>query len=225
MLSLLLLSACFETKQDPINPLEPAESLDTQFGPTCSQITSELQWEEESPEGLSMATFMENIPDAFTTDVILGEDEESTICLSASLSVDQDSLSYVESEIQEAEGEIGNMMELICFNHLKVDATLSLSTEDGSLAENLQVELLIESIEEESGPIAAIQAEIDALEGSISSLVSDEEIEGMFLNGFINEHEFSGFINATTVVEDDEFVTATYHQLAEWNGAFQESCE
>ena len=221
MLSLLFFTACLEKPQDPNEPIDPP----VDGGSSCSELISDMEWEEEPPEGLSMASFMENIPESFTTSVILGE-EESPACLITSLIVDQDSLQYVESEIVEAEGDISNMMEPICFNHLKADATLVLSTEDGSLAEELSIELRIEFIEEEeSAPFAKLQAEIDVLEGSISSLLPDEEIEGMYMNGSINEEGFSGSINATTVVEDGEFVTATLHQLAKWNGDLQESCE
>ena len=173
-----------------------------------------------------MASFMENIPESFTTSVVLGEDEESPACLSTSVIILQDTLTYVESEIVEAEGEISNMMEPICFNYLKANATLELSTEDGSLAEEIPIELRIEFIEEEeSAPFAKIQAEIDVLEGSIASLLPDEEVEGIHMYGSINEEGFSGSINATTVVEDGEIVMATSHQLAKWNGALQESCE
>ena len=222
MLSLLFFTACLEKPQDPIEPVIPPVNESS----TCSEIISEMEWEEEPPEGLSMASFMENIPESFASSVILGEDEESPACLSASLIIEQDSLRYVESEIVEAEGEISNMMEVLCYNHLKADATLVLSTEDGSLAEELPIELRIEFIEEEeSAPFAKIQAEIDVLEGSISSLLPDEEIEGMYIHGSINEEGFSGDISATTVVEDGDFVMATYHRLAEWNGALQDSCE
>lgn len=224
MLSLLFFTACLEKPQEPINPTEPANPVDG--GSSCSELISEMEWEEEPPEGLSMASFMENIPESFATSVILGEDEESPVCLNASLIIDQDSLAYVESEIVFAEGEISNMMEIVCFNHLKADATLVLSTEDGALAEDLSVELRIEFIEEEdSAPFAKIQAEIDVLEGTISSLLPDEEIEGMYISGSINEEGFSGSISATTIVEEDDFVMATYHELAQWNGAIQESCE
>ena len=225
MLSLLFFTACLEKPQDPINPIEPVDPTVVDGG-SCSELISDMEWEEEPPEGLSMASFMENIPESFTTSVVLGENEEEPACLNVSFTVDQDSLQYVESEIIEAEGDISNMMEPICFNHLKADATLVLSTEDGSLAEELSIELRIEFIEEEeSAPFAKLQAEIDVLEGSISSLLPDEEIEGMYMNGSINEEGFSGSINATTVVEDGEFVTATLHQLAKWNGDLQESCE
>ena len=222
MLSLLFFTACLEKPQDPNEPINPPVG---DGGSSCSEIISEMEWEEEPPEGLSMASFMENIPESFSTSVILGEDEESPACLSASLIVDQDSLRYVESEIQEAEGEISNMMEPMCFNHLIVDAALALSTEDGSLAEELQIELIIEFNEEESAPFAKIHAEIDVLEGSISSLLPEEEIEGMYMNGSINEEGFSGSISATTIMEDGEIVMATLHQLAAWNGDIQESCE
>ena len=223
MLSLLFFTACLEKPQEPINPIEP---VDPPGGASCSETISEMEWEEEPPEGLSMARFMENIPESFTTSVILGEDEESPACLNASLIVDQDSLAYVESEVVEAEGEISNMMEPLCYNHLKADATLVLSTEDGSLAEELAIELRIEFNElDESAPFATLQAEIDVLEGSISSLLPDEEIEGMYMSGSINEEGFSGSINATTIVEEGDFVTATYHELAQWNGAIEESCE
>ena len=226
MLSLLFFTACLEKSQEPTPPIEPVDPPVVDGGASCSELISEMEWEEEPPEGLSMARFMENIPESFATSVILGEDEESPACLSASLIVDQDSLAYVESEVVESEGEISNMMELLCYNHLKADATLVLSTEDGLLAEELAIELRIEFIEgEESAPLARIQAEIDVLEGSISSLLPDEEIEGMYMSGSINEEGFSGSISATTIVEEDDFVMATYHELAQWNGAIEESCE
>lgn len=221
MLSLLFFTACLEKPQEITNPIDTPVVVG---GSTCSEIISEIEWEEEPPEGLSMSSFMENIPDSFTTSVIIGE--EALDCLSASLIVEQDSLRYVESEIQEAEGESSNMMEPICFNYLIVDATLGLSTEDGALAEEIQIELRIEFIEEEeSAPFAKLQAEIDVLDGSISSLLPDEEIEGIYIHGSINEEGFSGDISATTVVEDGELVMATYHKLANWNGEIQESCE
>ena len=223
MLSLLFFTACLDKSQEPITPIEP---VDPPGGASCSETISEMEWEEEPPEGLSMARFMENIPESFTTSVILGEDEESPACLNASLIVDQDSLAYVESEVVEAEGEISNMMQPLCYNHLKADATLVLSTEDGSLAEELAIEIRIEFNElEESAPFATLQAEIDVIEGSISSLLPDEEIEGMYMSGSINEEGFSGSISATTIVEEGEVVMATIHQLAQWNGALQESCE
>ena len=226
MLSLLFFTACLEKPQEPTEPIEPVDPPVVDGGASCSELVSEMEWEEEPPEGLSMARFMENIPESFATSVILGEEQESPACLSASLIIDQDSLTYVESEVVEAEGEISNMMEPLCYNHLKADATLVLSTEDGSLAEELAIELRIEFIEgEESAPFAKIQAEIDVLEGSISSLLPDEEIEGMYMSGSINEEGFSGSISATTIVEEGDFVTATYHELAQWNGAIEESCE
>ena len=222
MLSLLFFTACLEKPQDPVEPITPPVHEDS----SCAETISEMEWEEEPPEGLSMASFMENIPESFAASAVLGEDEESSSCLSASLLVDQTSVRYVESEIQEAEGEISNMMEILCFNHLEVDATLLLSTEDGSLAEELQVELRIDFIEgDSSAPIAQLYSEIDVLEGSISNLIPDENLEGMFIDGSINEEGFSGSISATTVVEDGDIVTATYHQLAQWNGALQSSCE
>ena len=101
-----------------------------------------------------------------------------------------------------------------------------LSTEDGSLAEEFDIELRIEFNElEESAPLAKFQAEIDVIEGSISNLLPDDEIEGMYMSGSINEEGFSGSINATTIEEDDEVVKAIYHELAQWNGAIQESCD
>jgi len=226
MFSLLFFTACLEKPQEPINPIEPVDPSGVDGGASCSELISEMEWEEEPPEGLSMASFMENIPESFATSVILGEDEESPACLSVSLIIDQDSLQYVESEIVESEDELSNMMEPLCFNHMKSDAILVLSTEDGSLAEELSIELRIEfNEEEESAPFAKIQAEIDVIGGSISSLLPDEEIEGMYMYGSINEEGFSGSIRATTVVEEGEFVMATDHQLAKWNGAIQESCE
>ena len=223
MLSLLFFTACLEKPQEPINPIEP---VDPPGGASCSELISEMEWEEEPPEGLSMASFMENIPESFATSVILGEEQESPACLIASLIIDQDSLAYVESEVVVAEGEISNMMEPLCYNHLKADATLVLSTEDGSLAEELAIELRIEFNElEESAPFAMLQAEIDVLEGSISSLLPNAEVEGMYMSGTINEEGFYGSITATTFEEDGEVVKAIYHELAHWNGAIQESCE
>ena len=58
----------------------------------------------------------------------------------------------------------------------------------------------------------------------LSSLLPDE-IEGMYMYGSINEEAFSGSIRATTIVEEGDFVMATNHQLAQWNGELQESCE
>ena len=220
MLSLLFFTACLEKPQEPTEPIDPPG------GASCSELISEMEWEEEPPEGLSMARFMENIPESFTTTAILGENEDAPACLNASLIVDQDSLAYVESEVVEAEGEISNMMQPLCYNHLKADATLVLLTEDGSLAEELAIELRIEFNElEESAPFATLQAEIDALEGSISSLLPNEEIEGMYMSGSINEEGFSGSINATTLEEDGEIIKSIYHELAQWNGAIEESCE
>ena len=222
MLSLLFFTACLDKSQEPITPIEP---VDPPGGASCSETISEMEWEEEPPEGLSMARFMENIPESFATSVILGEDEDAPACLNVTLTPDASTLRYVESEVQEAEGEMSNMMEPLCFNHMLIDATLQLSTEDGALAEELQVEFRIEFNDFDNDEIVAqLHSDID-VSGSITSILPDEELEGMYMSAYLNESGFSGSINASTVVIEGDIVTATRHELATWDGAIQESCE
>ena len=225
MLSLLFFTACLDKSQDPINPIEPVDPPIVIGGASCSETISEMEWEEEAPEGLSMARFMENIPESFTTSVILGEDEDAPSCLNVTLTPDASTLRYVESEIQEAEGEMSNMMEPLCFNHMLIDATLELSTEDGALSEELQVEFRIEFNDFDNNErVAQLHSDID-VSGSITSILPEEEIEGMYMSAYLNESGFSGSINASTVIIEGDFVTATRHELAAWDGELQESCE
>ena len=113
-------------------------------------------------------------------------------------------------------------MEPLCYNHLKADATLVL-TEDGALAEELDIELRIEFNELEESALRNAMPK-SMYSGSISSLLPNAEVEGMYMSGTIEEG-FYGSITATTFEEDGEVVKAIYHELAHWNGAIQESCE
>ena len=83
MLSLLFFVACFENSSpvEPINPTEPGYPDEG----SCLESSSSFDWEETAPEGISMKEFMDNIPESFTTSVVLNEQYDHPTCLNVSL--------------------------------------------------------------------------------------------------------------------------------------------
>ena len=227
MLSLLFFVACFETShpEEPINPIgtgpDPIEEG------SCLESSSSFGWEEVAPEGLSMAAFMENIPESFTTSVVLNEQYEHPTCLNVSLVPDASTLAYVTSEYvpPTSEDGISNGMMPLCMNHFKVDATLSLFTPDGELEEHADIELRLNFEEDGSVFMMDFHTDIDRVEGAVGNILNGQEIEGIYLGGGISEDEFHGGLYATTIEQDDEIVIATRYALAQWDGSPQLECE
>ena len=208
MLFIIFFTAC---PDDQPNNLEEPEV-------TCSEIITELGWEQESPEEPSMSVYMANIPDSFTTQLRLAENPDSLVCMDVSLVIDRETLRYVASSPEPGE-DIASPME--CPNYLIVDAVLSMHSADGSLSEDFPIDLTLQYIYEPA--IAEFFSEVEILEGTLGSLLPEENQNTIYVQGFLSERSFYGSMNATTYFEENE--RSEEYLLASWNGNPQDTCE
>ena len=226
MLSLLFFVACFETSNptEPSEPISPIYPDDPVEEGSCLEEVSSLGWDEDSPESISMKEFMEAIPESFTSTVVLNEQYDYPVCVEISLIPDTESLRYTTSEYAPPSGDISNGMMPLCLNRFTVDAQISLTTAQGELSENVGVELKLQ-FEEDGSYFMFLNADLDDVQGAVGNILDGQDIEGIYLDGFITENNFDGGIYATTIEEDGEIVIATRYALAQWSGEPQEQCE
>ena len=117
------------------------------------------------------------------------------------------------------------MMMPICFNYFKVDADLSLFTAEGELEENIAIELRLNFDDEGAIFVMDFHTELNNVQGAVGNILDGQEIEGIYIGGSMDAENFQGGLYATTVEHDGEFINATRHPLAEWDGSPQEECE
>lgn len=208
MFSILIFLAC---PDDTPHTLEEPEV-------NCSEVITELDWEQESPEEPSMSEYMAGIPESFSIDLQLSENPDAPICMDISLVIDKETLRYVDSTPETGE-EIAFPME--CPSYLIVDAVLSMHSVDGSLSEDLPFDLMLQYIYEPV--IAEFFSEVNLLKGSLGSLLPEETQNKIYVQGFLSERNFYGSINATTYFEESEHSEDYF--LASWNGNPQDTCE
>ena len=200
---ILSLFACSEKS---LEEEEPASRM-----PYCEEVETAFELSEVSPMGISMAEFTDQLAESYTV-ITQGDEPE---CLLASLSLDSESVRYVESNVVTPEGD-GPVPTIAveCYDYLAIDASISVSSDSG-ISEQHDIELQVSELQAaEDGPlIASFRSDIDAPQ----SLSLDGLEDATFsIYGEVGESVFSGRIDALVVEESGSTVTAMHEELLSW---------
>jgi|GEM_PF-6186293 len=148
---------------------DPEDPSDNNM-PHCEDVASPLAPEEDGGFGMSGQDLLDAIPAQLDGASLFADDSESN--LQVLISVDAESLRAVASEAvyPDTDGPVPDIA-VICPSRVEVDAQIQLLTEDGRLAETLEVVLASDDPAEMGSPAGEVHfsAELDHenLEGSL----------------------------------------------------------
>ena len=183
-------------------------------GPRCEEEEFAVESSEETLLGFTPQDAADQMPLSNTVGL---EWEDGTVdCLHYSLQLDPDSGRDVESTYVPASG-IGAVpaIDLECNDYVALDGTLSVSTPDGEISEEIAI-TMIYNIDVESGEATgSFYDELPVLSGSFQAENADASSK-YFISGSIVSGQFSGSLIMQTSGEDGDIAWAENAFLADW---------
>ncbi len=189
--------------------------------PYCEDVASEMAPEDVSAFGLSGQAFLDSIPVEMVGAVDFAD--VGAVGLSVEFIVDASSLRSIASEAvyPETDGPVPDIA-VICPARVEADAQIRVFSEDGRLAEQLEVVLSSSDPAELGGPegevVFFVDLDQDALEGSLdladfADVGSYDEVS-LSLSGSLLDHELMGELAAMGERVDGNAASATVIPVA-----------
>jgi hypothetical protein len=174
----------------------------------CYQDSVPLQVNEESPIGVDTESYLDLIPRQFEATLYL--EGGGTNCLYGDLDIHTETLSYVESEA----AEDSLLVESYCPNHLSIEATLRLYTEDELLDEVIELKLeLTEEAVQQGQLLSDYHQNIYGLEGTLGLNLENAELQ---ISGRVGEG-ISGTISLQSSYDEGEIMLNEERIIAAWS--------
>ena len=197
LLTVLILSACTIQSQ----------SSEKEYD--CTQDISSLNLAETSPIGINAESYVELIPNQFTTPLFLEGGDVS--CLQGTIDLDLQNITYIDSQPNEFEGNT----ETECLNHIQIPAQLKLVSSDGMLNEVIDIRIELDEIAVQNNVLnGQFEQAIYFLDGEIGEVLNGEEI---IISGLIGEKNI-GMISMIQDYADCAAEVSEERILAAWNG-------
>ena len=226
MLTLLtLLFACGDAQTDDTG--EPnADSV--QSSPHCDETSSAIDRDDDSAIGIPASNLLDALP--YAVPEPLSWADGASDALTWQFEADESTLRFVESEaVYPDTNGPQPAIEVLCYDYIAIDGVLSVSTDDGRLAESEQIILALYGggNEASEGPLAIVSHDLDhtALTGTLD-LGDFDDTDGydsltLSIGGEIyfatEEVTFVGQLRALGESSDGNTAMAYNIDIAEWS--------
>ncbi|MEC8379654.1 MAG: hypothetical protein VXZ96_05005 [Myxococcota bacterium] len=196
LLTVIMISAC------------ATQNLDLRDTNTCAQDSSRLQLSEPSPIGIDAESYVDLVPNQFTTPLFLEGGQSS--CLKGAIELDLLNITYINSTPNGTD----SISDAECVNHILIPAQLELISSDGLLNEIIEIGIELDEIAVQNNVLnGRFEQPIRFLDGELGTQLSDEEL---VISGVLGESN----IGMISLLSEYEYFAAEVSEeriLAAWN--------
>ena len=183
-------------------------------GPRCEDEEFAVEASAETLLGFTPQEAADQMPLSDTAGL---EWEDGMVdCLQYSLQLDPDSGRDVESTYVPPEGDGPvPMIDIQCTDYVAIDGTLTFSTPDGAISEEVAITMSYQIDEDSGEATGSFYEELPVLSGSFQPSNADSSSK-YFISGSIANGQFSGSLIMQTSGENGDVAWAENAFLADW---------
>ena len=183
-------------------------------GPRCEEEEFAVEAGQETLLGFTPQDAADQMP--LSNTVGLEWEDGRVDCLHYSLQLDPNSARDVESTYVPPDGDGPvPMIDIQCTDYVAIDGTLTFSTPDGAISEEIAITMSYQVDEASGEAIGSVYEELPVLSGSFQAENADSSSK-YFISGSIASGQFSGSLIMQTSGEDGDVAWAENAFLADW---------